>query len=647
VAVWATQEETELPIGASFAGYRIEGVAGAGQMGVVYRATHPGLGRLVALKLIARELSDNYAFRRRFRADTQQAAAIGLVVHPGAALIYERSENAGRLFLVMRYVRGVDLGALIARDGALDPRRAVSIVRDVAAALDVAHRRGVVHRDLKPRHILLPEEPAARACLTDFGLTPLAFASAAHLAPERIDGEPADARCDVYALGRVLLDALGDDPPRGLAAIIARATSTSPADRYATAGELATAAGAALASESSRPPAGPGKRAGRAGRRASARPAEQAPPAAGRSPAGSNWASATAARRSPAGPRERDPRAPRRPPLRGIALAAALVGLLLAALLTATGGVGGSEEAPSPPVSATRASGEIPAAPARARPPAVVDTIAVGKAADGIAFADGAVWAAAPRDGALVRMDARTGRVIGRARAGLDPDSVAAGGGIAWVSSRGDGRLRRFATDLEPIGARAVGAKPEGIALDREFAWVVSAADDTVTRVDRASGAAVGKPIRVGGQPIDIAIGPTGVWTANSADGSVTRVDRDTGRVAGTISVGREPKGVIEGLGSVWVANGGDDTVSRIDPRTGRVTATIDVGDQPSKLAVASGLVWVTNFGDGTVRRIDPASGRLAGPAVAVGRRPVGIVAGAGHVWVASLAEGTVTKLRP
>jgi YVTN family beta-propeller protein len=624
VAVWATQEETELATGANFAGYRIEGVAGAGRMGVVYRATHPGLGRVVALKLIARELTDDYAFRRRFRVESQRAAAIGLIAHPGAALVYERGESAGRLFLVMRYVAGADLGALVERHGALEPDRAVAIVADAAAVLDAAHRRGIFHGDVKPGHVLLADGAggsASRACLIDFGLTPVGTPARDYLAPERITGEPASVRADVYSLSCVLLHALtGRAPspltampagmPPALRAVIARAMSKAPLDRYTSAGELARAAAAALSREA--PPM---------------------PPATERAPRRRRW--------PPADPDERGPLArwPR------IALAAALLAALVAALLAATGGVDGTEDEPKPAAAAQRRA----AGPATAAPN-IVASIPVGRSADGIAFADGEVWVADPRGKALVRIDARTDRVTARVRGGGDPDSVAAGDGVAWLTSRGDGRLRRFDARAKPspAGALDVGAKPEGIALGRKLAWVVSSVDDTVTRVDRSSGARVGRPTRVGAQPIDVAVGRSGVWTANSADGTVTRIDAGSGRAVGdAIRVGREPKGVTEGLGSVWVANGADDTVSRIDPRTSRVIDTVRVGDQPSKLAVAAGLVWVTNFGDGTVSRIDPVSGRVVGSAVRVGRRPVGIAFGAGHVWVASLGDGTVTKLRP
>jgi YVTN family beta-propeller protein len=619
MAVWPAHEETELPIGTNFAGYRIEGVAGEGRMGVVYRATHPGLGRVVALKLIARELSDDYGFRRRFQSDAQRAAAIGLVAQHGAPLIYERGESAGRLFLVMRHVPGIDLGALIAREGGLEPARAVAIVDDVAAVLDVAHRRGIVHGDLKPTHVLLCDEPGARAGLIDFGLTPPGAASPDHVAPEVVRGEPTNARSDVYALGAVLFhmlagqapsapSAMPSDVPPALHAVMVRALSISPADRQASAGELARAARAALRDR------------------------------------------ASIGRPAPVGGAERPARARRGLRAIRIALAAAVLAALLAAVVAVTGGGEGSERAPRAAGSGERpAAGERAVAPA-VRAPSVVATIAVAKGADGIAFADGAVWVAAPRDGDLVRIDARTNRVTARVRAGRDPDSVAAGGGMAWITSRADGHLRRFEARAEPssAGARRVGAKPEGIALTPRLAWVVSAVDDSVTRVDRATGAVVGRPIAVGEQPIDVVAGTSGVWTANSADGTVTHLDAATGRVVGrAIRVGRQPKGVTEGLGSVWVANNGDDTVTQIDPRNGRVLGTIRVGDQPSKLAVAAGLVWVTNFGDGTVSRIDPRSGRVVGRAVRVGRRPVGIAFGAGHLWVASLADGTVSKIRP
>ena len=488
MAVWAEHEATELPNGANFAGYRIEGVAGEGRMGVVYRATHPGLGRVVALKLIARELSDSYAFRQRFKAESQRAAAIGLLAQSGAPLIYERGETAGRLFVVMRYVPGSDLGTLIGRDGPLGPRRAVAVVRDVAAALDAGHRRGIVHRDVKPGHVLLANEPDAPACLIDFGVTPIGASSPDYRSPEQTVGEPADARSDVYALGCLLFHALTGLPPsqRGggesaipptLAAVIARATSTSPAARYASAGELAAAAAAALPREVPPPP----------------------PP--------------------PAVHGDAPPRGPRPRLVLRIALAAALFGAILGALAS-IGGIDGGSDARRAVASATRVASA--GAGRDAGSPTVVSTIAVGKSADGLAVADGEVWVADPRDGALVRIDARTDRVTARWHAGVDPDSVAAGGGLAWITTRGDGHLRRFAAyrDPSPAGARDVGAKPEGIALGRKVAWVVSSVDDTVlTGHQSPQQDHAGRQWEVLHGPVARAPGPSGTATDNCTPG--------------------------------------------------------------------------------------------------------------------------------
>jgi serine/threonine-protein kinase len=625
----------ELRRGATFAGYRIDRVAGAGATGVVYRATRRGLKWPVALKIIAPALCEDDAFRERFRRDAELAAAIG---QPNTVHIHEVGDREGRLFLAMRYVPGSDLGTVIEREGPLDVQRAERILWQVAAALDAAHRRGLAHRDVKPGHMLIAGEFDALTLLTDFGVS--ALGAPDYRAPELVRPAQAGVSSDVYALGCVLFHALTGRPPfarstylatiaahlsapppalsasrpdlpAALDAVIACALSKRPADRPASAAELAADFHAALYRDASAPPL---RRAG-------------PPDAPG--PNGS--------------PRPRRPRL-----LVGVALFVALAAAIVVGAVTAAGLPGGSDEHPRAPV-------PVRPAPARAaehpRAPTRVASIPIGKAADGIAAVGDDVWVAAARDNALVHIDARSDRVTARVPAGTDPDSVAAGRRVVWVTSRGDGLLRRFRVRAtpKPAGTVHVGGKPEGIGLGNKRAWVVSAADDTVTRVDRASAARTGGPIAVGAQPIDVSVGASGVWTANSADGTVSHIDPATGRpIGGPIHVGREPKGVTEGFGSVWVANGGDDTVSRLDPRTGRaIGRPIRVGHQPSKLTVAAGLVWVTNFGAGTVSRIDPRNGRVVGKPLRVGRQPVGIAFAAGHLWVASLGDGTVTKIRP
>ncbi len=212
-------------LGAELAGHRIERVLGRGGMGVVYAAVDLSLERTVALKLIAPELAENAGFRRRFIAESRIAASLE---HPNVVPIFRAGEEDGALYLAMRFVDGDDLGTLVARDGALAPRRAAALLAQVASALDAAHGRGLVHRDVKPANVLVT---AADHCyLTDFGLVedlgaPTGATRSAevlgtldYLAPERIRGGATGPWTDVYALGCVLYLALTGRVPFGLEA---------------------------------------------------------------------------------------------------------------------------------------------------------------------------------------------------------------------------------------------------------------------------------------------------------------------------------------------------------------------------------------------------------------------------------------------
>ena len=252
-------------------------------MGVVYRATQLGLDRAVALKLVAPERAADASFRARFEREARVAAAIE---HPNVIPVYGAGEEDGRLYLLMRWVPGTDLQALIRRSGRLGYTHAATIVAQVAAGLDAAHAVGLVHRDVKPANVLLGgEDGSGHVYLSDFGLTldPVAdarvtdsnewFGTVDFMAPEQFEGERPDARTDIYALGCVLnaaltgeppfprgsvpatiLAHLNDPPPRPSAtpgvpqafdAVVARALAKSPGDRYRSAGELARAALAA------------------------------------------------------------------------------------------------------------------------------------------------------------------------------------------------------------------------------------------------------------------------------------------------------------------------------------------------------------------------------------------------------------------
>src|SRR3954470_15172493 len=276
----------ELTPGTPFAGCRIDAVVGRGGMGLVYRAVDLRLGRPVAIKLIAAERATDPEFRARFEREARLTASID---HPNVIPIYAAGEEDGHLFLVMRYVDGTDLQALLSESGRLSPARAAAVVAQVGQALDAAHAAGLVHRDVKPANVLLT---GTHVYLSDFGIgraesadTQLTdsgewIGTVDFMAPEHLRAERTDARTDVYALGCVLhaaltgtspfrrgtvpatvLAHLEDLPPRPsdvhpelapFDPVVARAVAKMPGARFQSAGDLGAAALAAAAGEPAR-----------------------------------------------------------------------------------------------------------------------------------------------------------------------------------------------------------------------------------------------------------------------------------------------------------------------------------------------------------------------------------------------------------
>jgi serine/threonine protein kinase len=189
-------------------------------MGVVYRAEEMALQRQVALKLILPEHSREARFRERFRRESMAAAAID---HPNVIPVLDAGDQEGVLYITMRLVEGTDLRELIGAEGRLEPLRAARIVGQVGAALDAAHSRGLLHRDVKPPNVLLARDD--HVYLSDFGLAKREdeeggmtrqgsiVARAEYVAPEQILGEQVDARADIYALGCLLFESLTGEPP--------------------------------------------------------------------------------------------------------------------------------------------------------------------------------------------------------------------------------------------------------------------------------------------------------------------------------------------------------------------------------------------------------------------------------------------------
>lgn len=270
---------SDLPLGSEFAGCRIEAVLGRGGMGVVYRAHEVSLDRDVAIKLINDDLAGEADAHRRFEREARLMASID---HPNVIPVYAAGEEDGHLYLVMRYVDGTDLQALLRAQRRLPASQAARITDHVARALDAAHQRGLVHRDIKPSNVLLSGD---HAYLTDFGITRLVDERTSstdagkwvgtfdYMSPEQLRGEPTGPRSDVYSLGCLLYACLAGSPPfhrdttpatitaqlheeppsladahdvpRQFDEVIRRALAKRPRDRYGSAGQLGAAALAA------------------------------------------------------------------------------------------------------------------------------------------------------------------------------------------------------------------------------------------------------------------------------------------------------------------------------------------------------------------------------------------------------------------
>lgn len=271
-----------------FGRYRLLGSLGAGGMGQVYRAYDTGTNRVVALKVLRPELAHDPGYRERFRREAQ---AVAQLTEPHVIPIHDYGEIDGRLFLDMRLVEGIDLGTRLAADGPFSPGGAVACVAQIAAALDAAHRAGLVHRDVKPSNILITADDFAY--LIDFGIARgsddpglttegAAIGTFAYMAPERLERSDYDARADVYSLACVLYEALtGSKPfpgksveqqiaahlatvpprpsvldgamPAALDDVIARGMAKRPEDRFESAGAFAEAARAASGSVAAQP----------------------------------------------------------------------------------------------------------------------------------------------------------------------------------------------------------------------------------------------------------------------------------------------------------------------------------------------------------------------------------------------------------
>ena len=637
-------------IGTDFLGYRVEELIGRGGMGVVYRAYDLRLKRSVAVKFVAPSLALDERFRERFARETELVMSLE---HPNVVPIYDAGDVAGRLYLAMRLVEGPDLGSLLRAEGALEPARTVAICAQIASALDAAHARGLVHRDVKPSNVLL--DGSEHVYLADFGLTrslgnPIAesgqersIGTPAYLAPEQLEGLAVGGSADVYSLGCLLYECLTgervfprdsrlaeawahleEEPPRAsrtrrglpepVDQVILRALAKEPAERYPTCGALVAAA-----------------------------------------------------------ERELGPRSVRR---RALLAAVVVVALAVVAAVALAVGIGrGSSH------------GLLPNSLVRIDPKSLkaTEVAQVGDAPDIVVESGGYLWVTDnilrdssangirnAGDHTLTRVDPATGETapVGDVSpCGLAPDPS----GDIWVANcftRGAGetsnvvrvnkRTLEFGKRLPvPGGTQFV----RGLVYGDRYLWAADLPSGSspyvsaITRVDPRTGKE--QRIRVPGTCADGCVlgwsaGHGDLWAGSFQDGSLTRVHgaRATGMHMMIPSVARNPSSVVVDGDVVWVADWGAPQVVRLSavgtPRRDRIRlpvhnrrACLDISCV-WRVAAGAGFIWATTPEDGALWRIDPTTNEVR--RIALPYRPTGVVADAKNVWVTVRGQSHRTR---
>jgi len=589
-------------IGAELLGYRIESVLGRGGMSVVYLAEDLRLRRRVALKFLARRLAEDDAFRDRFLQESQLAASLD---HPNVVPIYAAGEAEGELYIAMRYVEGRDLKELL-REGPLDKVRAVRICAQVADALDFAHSRQLVHRDVKPSNVLL--DATEHAYLADFGLTkrtddartlePGLFGTIDYVAPEQIRGEDIDGRADVYALGCLLYECMSgtapfrrgsdaatlyahleEEPPTlpGLEQVLRKALAKEPDDRYATCGELIDDARRALGI---------------------------AAPQRNRLP-----------------------------------LAIALAGLaVIAAALLAVFLKGGSG---SPPEAGVGRLLRIDTGSNR-----VTASRAVGDGPVAVAAGSGRVWVASYRDATLWQFEPASGETVKIPAIGR-PFEVTVHGGYVYVAALGPSAFSGNVSQFDAVGAQhtgGIGILACSLTSGAYGIWVAGcpnvqqlSVSPNDVRIDATVQIPYPQRLSAGNfreALAGMATGDGAIWIVGDPnDRRLWRIDPRTRRIVATIALGFPPAKVAAGAGGVWITDQLRDRVVELDPRTYRVVRSVPVARGPIGLTVHGGSVWVAGAIGHAVTRIDARTGRVLAT-IPVAASPQAVAVDGGSVWV-------------
>ena len=606
---------TSLETGGVVGGYRIESLLGRGGMAAVYLAEDSRLKRKVALKILSPELAADDAFRRRFVDESEQLAAVD---HPNIIPVYEAGQDEGHLFIAMRYVDSTDLKELIASEGPLLPERAISIVAQVAGALDAAHAKGLVHRDVKPANVLVAVgsggDGSDHAYLSDFGLTKrtqetsgltktgFLMGTIDYVAPEQISGSGVDGRTDQYALACVLFQCLtgrtpyprdddaavlyshlsepppsvtGTDPglPPTIDAVLAKGMAKERDDRYASCLEFARAARNALLSPSGEATVEPSAAATPDVPSATSRPVIAAPTLVEEPP-----------------PKRRG---------RRVALVVGAMVLALAAVASVlallSGGGGG---------------GRTTLVALDANDGSTVSTLhdeAFSEHLWGIlSIEDGDLWQAT--EDSLVRRDEKTGEILDTFPIQGTWESMTGGFGYVWI-----------AHPLAP-------------------------GETEIERMSPLSGNS--KTIKVDGDPADLRAGNGSIWFL-AEDGTLSKIDPVSMKVVDTYDTGAVTPGTAVPLaGFIWICECEVGRVAQFDPRTGEIVKELDLPEHGFVIGVdttdpQNERVWLLDPEANTLTPIDPVTGEV-GRSVGVGGAAITDAKVVGDsLWVASQTEVT------